>query len=284
MHRCTICRRPMQFEYVEMPRIGLENKPVQYRNVRRYECPEGCRGVRLDFSEARPVSSGVRPKVVARIKPLIKVPDFNDRVLAIGLLLGYAILVSSLLYIQTTLVLKALAIAGLTFALYATYRFATQRVVLPSYFPIPLPPQSDEPIAPPRPTPQPQAAPAAATAAAPVSATASVATATAAAPAPATAPAGGGIAMKVILGGEEFNLDVKAGENMLNAALDRDVAIDFSCLEGLCDSCEVKVLAGSENISPPTQEEFDMLGEAEVKSGKRLSCQVVVNGPVSIEQ
>lgn len=281
MHRCTICRRPMRYEYVEMPRIGPDNKPVQYRNVRRYECPEGCRGVKLDFSEARPVSSGVRPKVVAQVEPLKKKPDFNDRLLAIGLLIGYAILVSSVLLIQTTIVTKIIAIAFLTVSLQATYRFATQRVILPSYFPVPLPAQGEMPAEPARPAPQSQAATPAATAPA-----ASTATATASAPAvaPAAAPAGGGVAMKVLLGGEEFNLDIAPGENMLNAALDRDVGIDFSCLEGLCDSCEVKVLVGSENISPPTQEEYDMLGEAEVNSGKRLSCQVVVNGPVSIEQ
>lgn len=284
MHRCTVCHRPMQFEYVELPRIGLDNKPTQYRNVRRYHCPEGCRGIRLDFSKAKPATSGVRPKVVPLIKPLEKTPDFNDRVLAIGMLIGYAILVSSLLYIPTSWALKLGAIAFLTVGLLGTYRFATQRVVLPSYFPVPRPTQTEAPAEPARTTVQTtqQAQPAAAVATAP--ATASTATATAEAPAEASAPVGGGIPMKVMLEGEEFNLDVSPGENMLDAALDRDVGIDFSCLEGLCDSCEVKVLVGVENISPPTQEEFDMLGEDDVKSGKRLACQVVVNGPVSIEQ
>src|SRR5690625_4697717 len=57
MQRCTICQRPMRYEYVELPRIGLDGKPEQFRNVKRYECPEGCRGVTLDFSAGRPMSA-----------------------------------------------------------------------------------------------------------------------------------------------------------------------------------------------------------------------------------
>src|SRR5690606_14320480 len=129
--------------------------------------------------------------------------------------------------------------------------------------------------------------PAAASAASPAPAPAAGASApTAAATATQTAAPqvkGGGIPMKVIVDGQEFLLDVGPGENLLTAALDRDVAVDYSCLEGLCDSCAVRVLEGLENLSPPTKEEFDMLGE-DVHRGMRLACQVKVNGPVTIEQ
>lgn len=279
MERCTICRRPMQYEYVEMPRIGLNNKPVQYRNVRRYYCPEGCRGVRLDFSKASKASSGVLLKVVPRVKPLKKTPDFNDRLLAVGLSLGYVILLLGILAIPAAWALKVGGAVFLTLSLLGIYRFATRRVELPSYFPVPRSVGADLGLA------ELAVATASATAVATAAPTAAKATATAVATAPA-APApvkGGGIAMKVILSGEEHLLDVAAGENMLDAALDREVGVDFSCREGLCDSCAVRVIEGIGNITPPTQEEFDMLGD-DVNSGLRLACQVKVNGPVVIEQ
>lgn len=282
MERCAICRRPMQMEYVEMYRIGLDNKPKLYRNVRRYSCPEGCRGVRLDFSRAQEAGPGVLLKVVPKVKPLKKAPDFNDRLLAIGLVTAYLLLILGIVAVPAGVGVKVGGALALTLGLAATYRFATQRVVLPSYFPVPYPtgssaaemeriPQTAAAAAAPAPAPAPAA-----------SATASAGAATATQTA-APAVKGGGIAMKVIVNGEEHVLDVAAGENMLSAALDRNVSVDYSCLEGLCDSCAVRVLDGLENISPPTQEEFDMLGE-DVHSGMRLACQVKVNGPVTIEQ
>src|SRR5690606_34259888 len=91
------------------------------------------------------------------------------------------------------------------------------------------------------------------------------------------------IKMYVILDDLQYELEVNEGENMLDAAVDRDVELDYSCRNGSCDSCLVRILAGANNISPPTQEEFDMLGD-EVHKGFRLSCQVVVNGPVKLLQ
>lgn len=89
--------------------------------------------------------------------------------------------------------------------------------------------------------------------------------------------------MWVIVEGEEHELVLDEGELMLDAAINREVELDYSCREGMCDSCMVRVLAGIENITPPTQEELDMLGD-EVQKGFRLSCQVRVNGPVKILQ
>lgn len=281
MERCVICRRPMQMEYVEMYRIGLDNQPILYRNVRRYSCPEGCRGVRLDFSRAQEAAPGVLLKVVPQVKPLKKRPDFNDRLLAVGLVGAYALLLAGIAVIPAAIGVKVGSALALTLGLLAVYRFSTQRVVLPSYFPLPYPTATTTAERDTIPVP------AAASAASPAPAPAAGASApTAAATATQTAAPqvkGGGIPMKVIVGGQEFLLDVGPGENLLTAALDRDVAVDYSCLEGLCDSCAVRVLEGLENLSPPTKEEFDMLGE-DVHRGMRLACQVKVNGPVTIEQ
>lgn len=269
MRRCLICRRPMKMEYVETPRIGADNKMVLYRNVRRYQCPEGCRGERLDFSGARPASTGVHTRVLARIKPLKKPADFNDRLLIIGLGVAYVLLVLGALSIPIGIGFQLVGILALTGGAVATYKAATTRVVLPSYFPVPRPvtERPDEPAA-----KQPG----------------EISDSAPAAQAPArdtTEVKGGTIPMIVTVDGEKHEIKVDAGENMLSGALDRNVDLDYSCLEGHCDSCMVKVLDGSENITAPTQEEYDMLGQEDVNNnGLRLACMVKVNGPVTIEQ
>lgn len=89
--------------------------------------------------------------------------------------------------------------------------------------------------------------------------------------------------MWVVLEGQEYELEVNEGELMLDAALEREVELDYSCREGMCDSCMVRILAGAENVSPPTQEEIDMIGD-DVAKGLRLSCQTRIKGPVKILQ
>lgn len=84
--------------------------------------------------------------------------------------------------------------------------------------------------------------------------------------------------------GQPFEMLVNDGENLLDAAIDRGIPIEFDCKSGVCDTCRVHVLKGIENLSEPTDEEFVMLGEDKVKSGMRLSCQVTVHGPVEIKQ
>lgn len=108
------------------------------------------------------------------------------------------------------------------------------------------------------------------------------------APAPQPQPAGadGQIPMRVHLGGEVYDIMVNPGENMLDAALDRNVDLDFSCREGNCDTCQVTVLKGREFLNDITPEERDMLDEDQLQAGERLSCMVILRGggPVEIKQ
>lgn len=111
------------------------------------------------------------------------------------------------------------------------------------------------------------------------------AAAVAAAPA-AEAPAaaeGESVPMVVTVGGQTYNLMVRPGENMLDAALDRNVDLDYSCKEGSCDTCMVRILKGMEYLNDITPEERDMLDEDQLKEGYRLSCMVIVKGPGPVE-
>lgn len=98
-------------------------------------------------------------------------------------------------------------------------------------------------------------------------------------------PTGEPVTMKVTtVAGETHELQIQSGENMLTAALDRDVDLDYSCQDGGCDTCTVKVLQGMENISPVRDEERDMLDDDEIEEGHRLSCIITVHGPIELIQ
>lgn len=47
--------------------------------------------------------------------------------------------------------------------------------------------------------------------------------------------------------------------------------VPFACTEGVCGTCVIEVLEGMENLSNPTQEEKDFLGED--TCDERLACQ-----------
>lgn len=89
--------------------------------------------------------------------------------------------------------------------------------------------------------------------------------------------------VKVGRAGQTREISVYENENLLQGALDRGVQLEYSCRQGKCDSCKVKVLKGGENLSEPTAGEKDVLAD-QLKRGYRLSCQASVRGPVEVEQ
>ncbi|MFS8523558.1 MAG: 2Fe-2S iron-sulfur cluster-binding protein [Limnochordales bacterium] len=132
----------------------------------------------------------------------------------------------------------------------------------------------------------PAAAPAAAEAEAADGAPAEADAAVATAEAPAgAAPAGEPVPLIVTtMDGTRHELQVGAGENLLDAALERNVDLDYSCKEGSCDTCTVRILKGMENLSPVREEERDMLGDDLIKEGHRLACIISIHGPVELVQ
>lgn len=50
-----------------------------------------------------------------------------------------------------------------------------------------------------------------------------------------------------------------------------EAGVPFACTEGVCGTCVIEVKEGQENLSKPTQEEEDFLGEGTCK--ERLACQ-----------
>lgn len=60
-----------------------------------------------------------------------------------------------------------------------------------------------------------------------------------------------------------------------------EAGVPFACTEGVCGTCVIEVKEGKENLSEPTQEEKDFLGEG--TCDERLACQCrILKGCVRI--
>lgn len=60
-----------------------------------------------------------------------------------------------------------------------------------------------------------------------------------------------------------------------------EAGVPFACTEGVCGTCVIVIKEGKENISCPTKEEEDFLGEG--TCDERLACQCrIKKGTVKI--
>lgn len=53
-----------------------------------------------------------------------------------------------------------------------------------------------------------------------------------------------------------------------------EAGVPFACTEGVCGTCVIEIIEGHDNLSLPTQEEKDFLGED--ARGERLACQCLL--------
>ena len=82
---------------------------------------------------------------------------------------------------------------------------------------------------------------------------------------------------------EDVELD--AGECLLDADDRAGLPIIFGCRGGACGTCLVEVLSGAENLSELTAEEEILLPVlAPGGTNLRLACQVRVLGPAHLRQ
>ena len=73
--------------------------------------------------------------------------------------------------------------------------------------------------------------------------------------------------VKVIYDGDEHIFPVKPDETILDAALDRDIELPYSCRSGLCTACRGKCLSGKVLL-----DEKEGLSEREMEEGYVLTC------------
>lgn len=77
--------------------------------------------------------------------------------------------------------------------------------------------------------------------------------------------------------GEEIELE--DGSPISEAC--EEAGVPFACTEGVCGTCVIEVVDGMPNLTEPTQEEDDFLGED--TASERLACQCKIkSGDVKI--
>ena len=80
---------------------------------------------------------------------------------------------------------------------------------------------------------------------------------------------------------EHNNEEVTLPDNSEISECCEEAGVPFACTEGVCGTCVIEIKEGKENLSKPTQEEEDFLGEG--TCDERLACQCrLLHGTVKI--
>lgn len=76
----------------------------------------------------------------------------------------------------------------------------------------------------------------------------------------------------------DVTVEVKSGTAVLDAALDNNIHLDHNCGGNCaCSTCHIIITEGFESLNAMTEDEQDMLDEAEgLTKTSRLSCQAIV--------
>jgi ferredoxin len=87
---------------------------------------------------------------------------------------------------------------------------------------------------------------------------------------------------RIIINNKAVSADT--GENLLDLAKLQPAHIGFVCGgNGLCGTCEIKVLQGAENLTKPTRVEREWLNAQRIEEGYRLACQTMVKGEGTVQ-
>lgn len=78
----------------------------------------------------------------------------------------------------------------------------------------------------------------------------------------------------------DVELEAKIGERLLNVARRNAAHIGFICDgNGVCQTCQCRVLDGVDQLSPPSEAERAWMPERRLAEGHRLACQAALRGP-----
>lgn len=84
---------------------------------------------------------------------------------------------------------------------------------------------------------------------------------------------------KLVFENNDDEIELEDGSPIAEAC--EDEGVPFACTEGVCGTCVIEIVEGQENLSNPTQEEEDFLGEG--CRDERLACQCrIKQGKVKI--
>ena len=89
--------------------------------------------------------------------------------------------------------------------------------------------------------------------------------------------------MKIIfVNNNNQEIDIEEETSLLRASIRYKIGMPFKCGGGMCRTCICKIEEGIQNTNKLTKKELKLLNDEDIKSSKRLACQTIVNGPISV--
>jgi ring-1,2-phenylacetyl-CoA epoxidase subunit PaaE len=76
--------------------------------------------------------------------------------------------------------------------------------------------------------------------------------------------------VKLFIDGDELDLEVKESSSILDAALENDIDLPYSCQSGVCTACMAQLKNGEVDM-----EVSDGLSDEEIEEGYILCCQAI---------
>ena len=89
--------------------------------------------------------------------------------------------------------------------------------------------------------------------------------------------------MKIIfVNNNNQEIDIEEETSLLRASIRYKIGMPFKCGGGMCRTCICKIEEGIQNTNKLTKKELKLLNDEDIKSSKRLACQTIVNGSISV--
>jgi len=88
--------------------------------------------------------------------------------------------------------------------------------------------------------------------------------------------------MKIIFKDNNQIITTDEETSLLRASIRYKVGMPYKCGGGICGTCVCKIEDGINNTNKLTKKELKLLSEEDIKSSKRLACQTIVNGNISV--
>ena len=88
--------------------------------------------------------------------------------------------------------------------------------------------------------------------------------------------------MKIIFKNQNQEIYIEEETSLLRASIRYKAGIPFKCGGGMCRTCICKIEEGIENTNKLTKKELKLLTNKDIQLSKRLACQTIVNGSITV--
>jgi len=88
--------------------------------------------------------------------------------------------------------------------------------------------------------------------------------------------------MKIIFKNKNQEIYIEEETSLLRASIRYKAGIPFKCGGGMCRTCICKIEEGIENTNKLTKKELKLLTNKDIQLSKRLACQTIVNGSITV--